>query len=360
MDGDGGGGGSYPTFIDSLTAGDWRERILGLDGDIVGDLKGTPEALLQKERRLLAMIAQLTSLREQLLSAHDEQKKLAASQMEKQRQQMELARQQQEQIAKQQQQLLQQQHKINILQQQIQQVQGHVTPVMIPIFPSDQRALILPPPPGISYKPGEPYPMHLIPTTLAAAASPLQLQQLYATQLTAFQSPPTSVVSCSSSSSSSSSSLSAASSLHGQLTVPVSAAGSAAANGGVAAAAVVGGASSHQAAGARLQMSVNSINASPKPKPESSQPLNLCSRPPKPHPDGPPRAPHPLTSSSLGGRGPPRQGVGAMGGGAVGGGAGSPLHSHKRGGGGGGGSNLPDNIVGQSASNIERSSHQPF
>lgn len=45
------------------------------------------------------MITQLISLREQLLAAHDEQKKLAASQMEKQRQQMELARQQQEQVA---------------------------------------------------------------------------------------------------------------------------------------------------------------------------------------------------------------------------------------------------------------------
>ncbi|EQB79141.1 hypothetical protein CB1_056579134 [Camelus ferus] len=66
------------------------------------------------------MITQLISLREQLLAAHDEQKKLAASQIEKQRQQMDLARQQQEQIARQQQQLLQQQHKINLLQQQIQ------------------------------------------------------------------------------------------------------------------------------------------------------------------------------------------------------------------------------------------------
>lgn len=44
------------------------------------------------------MINQLTSLREQLLAAHDEQKKLAASQIEKQRQQMELAKQQQEQV----------------------------------------------------------------------------------------------------------------------------------------------------------------------------------------------------------------------------------------------------------------------
>lgn len=44
------------------------------------------------------MITQLISLREQLLAAHDEQKKLAASQIEKQRQQMDLARQQQEQV----------------------------------------------------------------------------------------------------------------------------------------------------------------------------------------------------------------------------------------------------------------------
>ena len=46
------------------------------------------------------MIGQLISLREQLLSAHDEQKKMAASQLEKQRQQMELARQQQEQVGR--------------------------------------------------------------------------------------------------------------------------------------------------------------------------------------------------------------------------------------------------------------------
>jgi len=46
------------------------------------------------------MIGQLISLREQLLTAHDEQKKMAASQLEKQRQQMELARQQQEQVGR--------------------------------------------------------------------------------------------------------------------------------------------------------------------------------------------------------------------------------------------------------------------
>ncbi|CAM9297667.1 unnamed protein product [Lampetra planeri] len=74
---------------------------------------------------------------------------------------MELARQQQEQIARQQQQLLQQQHKINLLQQQIQQVQGHMPPLMIPIFPHDQRTLAAAAaaqqgflfPQGMSYKP---------------------------------------------------------------------------------------------------------------------------------------------------------------------------------------------------------------
>lgn len=48
----------------------------------------------------MGMIGQLSSLREQLLAAHEEQKKLAASQMEKQRQQMELAKQQQDQVKK--------------------------------------------------------------------------------------------------------------------------------------------------------------------------------------------------------------------------------------------------------------------
>ncbi|MEQ2208799.1 Transcription factor SOX-5 [Xenoophorus captivus] len=86
----------------------------------IGEIKGTPDSLAEKERQLMGMIGQLSSLREQLLAAHEEQKKLAASQMEKQRQQMELAKQQQDQIARQQQQLLQQQHKINLLQQQIQ------------------------------------------------------------------------------------------------------------------------------------------------------------------------------------------------------------------------------------------------
>ncbi|XP_056410643.1 transcription factor SOX-5-like isoform X2 [Hyla sarda] len=170
---------------------------------IKSEPEGTPESLAEKERQLMGMINQLTSLREQLLAAHDEQKKLAASQIEKQRQQMELAKQQQEQIARQQQQLLQQQHKINLLQQQI-QVQGQLPPLMIPVFPPDQRTLAAAAaaqqgfliPPGFSYKAGcsDPYPLQLIPTTMAAAATPglgpLQLQQFYAAQLAAMQVSP--------------------------------------------------------------------------------------------------------------------------------------------------------------------------
>ncbi|CAL8385612.1 unnamed protein product [Gadus morhua 'NCC'] len=170
----------------------------------IGEIKGTPDSLAEKERRLMGMIGQLSSLREQLLAAHEDQKKLAASQMEKQRQQMELAKQQQDQIARQQQQLLQQQHKINLLQQQIQQVQGQLPPMMIPVFPSDQRSLAAAAaaqqgflmPPGFNYKPGcsDSYPLQLIPTTMAAAATPglgpLQLQQLYAAQLAAMQVSP--------------------------------------------------------------------------------------------------------------------------------------------------------------------------
>ncbi|XP_029623598.1 transcription factor SOX-6 isoform X11 [Salmo trutta] len=197
--------------METLLSKDWKEKMERLDtSDLLGEVKGTPESLVEKEHQLSTMITQLISLREQLLAAHDEQKKLAASQMEKQRQQMELARQQQEQyyeegcsmIARQQQQLLQQQHKINILQQQIQQVQGHMPPLMIPIFPHDQRTLAAAAaaqqgflfPPGISYKPGDNYPVQFIPSTMAAAAasglSPLQLQQLYAAQLASMQVSP--------------------------------------------------------------------------------------------------------------------------------------------------------------------------
>lgn len=189
--------------IEKLLSKDWKDKLLAMGSGNFGEIKGTPESLAEKERQLMGMINQLTSLREQLLAAHDEQKKLAASQIEKQRQQMELAKQQQEQIARQQQQLLQQQHKINLLQQQI-QVQGQLPPLMIPVFPPDQRTLAAAAqqgfllPPGFSYKAGcsDPYPVQLIPTTMAAAAAatpglgPLQLQQFYAAQLAAMQVSP--------------------------------------------------------------------------------------------------------------------------------------------------------------------------
>ncbi|XP_024151395.1 transcription factor SOX-6 isoform X1 [Oryzias melastigma] len=189
--------------MEKLLSKDWKEKMERLStSELLGEVKGTPESLAEKEHQLSTMISQLISLREQLLAAHDEQKKLAASQMEKQRQQMELARQQQEQIARQQQQLLQQQHKINLLQQQIQQVQGHMPPLMIPIFPHDQRTLAAAAaaqqgflfPPGMSYKPGDNYPVQFIPSTMAAAAasglSPLQLQQLYAAHFASMQVSP--------------------------------------------------------------------------------------------------------------------------------------------------------------------------
>uniref|UniRef100_A0A3P9HNQ2 SRY-box transcription factor 6 n=4 Tax=Oryzias latipes TaxID=8090 RepID=A0A3P9HNQ2_ORYLA len=188
--------------MEKLLSKDWKEKMERLNtSELLGEVKGTPESLAEKEHQLSTMISQLISLREQLLAAHDEQKKLAASQMEKQRQQMELARQQQEQIARQQQQLLQQQHKINLLQQQI-QVQGHMPPLMIPIFPHDQRTLAAAAaaqqgflfPPGMSYKPGDNYPVQFIPSTMAAAAasglSPLQLQQLYAAHFASMQVSP--------------------------------------------------------------------------------------------------------------------------------------------------------------------------
>uniref|UniRef100_A0A673BHV5 SRY-box transcription factor 5 n=1 Tax=Sphaeramia orbicularis TaxID=375764 RepID=A0A673BHV5_9TELE len=124
---------------------------------------GTPDSLAEKERQLMGMIGQLSSLREQLLAAHEEQKKL-----------MELAKQQQDQVQK-------------------HQVQGQLPPLMIPVFPPDQRTLAAAAaqqgflmPPGFNYKPGcsDPYPLQLIPTTMAAAAAaaatpglgPLQLQ----------------------------------------------------------------------------------------------------------------------------------------------------------------------------------------
>ncbi|XP_069315757.1 transcription factor SOX-13 isoform X5 [Eulemur rufifrons] len=124
--------------IEKLLSSDWKERFLGRNSVEAKDVKGTQESLAEKELQLLVMIHQLSTLRDQLLTAHSEQKNMAAMLFEKQQQQMELARQQQEQIAKQQQQLIQQQHKINLLQQQI---QVNMPYVMIPAFPPGHQPL---------------------------------------------------------------------------------------------------------------------------------------------------------------------------------------------------------------------------
>ncbi|NXD77666.1 SOX13 factor, partial [Halcyon senegalensis] len=129
--------------IEKLLSSDWKERLLGRTTSESKEVKGTQDSLAEKELQLLVMINQLSTLRDQLLTAHSEQKNMAAMLFEKQQQQMELARQQQEQIAKQQQQLIQQQHKINLLQQQIQQV--NMPYVMIPAFtPSHQPLPVTP------------------------------------------------------------------------------------------------------------------------------------------------------------------------------------------------------------------------
>ncbi|XP_030920970.1 transcription factor SOX-13 [Geospiza fortis] len=178
--------------IEKLLASDWKERLLGRNTAESKEVKGTQESLAEKELQLLVMINQLSTLRDQLLTAHSEQKNMATMLFEKQQQQMELARQQQEQIAKQQQQLIQQQHKINLLQQQIQQV--NMPYVMIPAFtpghqplpvtPESQLALPLQP---IPCKPVD-YPVQLLhsppPATLKRPAGPghLQMQPLKPSQ----------------------------------------------------------------------------------------------------------------------------------------------------------------------------------
>nr|XP_021394512.1 transcription factor SOX-13 [Lonchura striata domestica] len=170
--------------IEKLLASDWKERLLGRNLAESKEVKGTQESLAEKELQLLVMINQLSTLRDQLLTAHSEQKNMATMLFEKQQQQMELARQQQEQIAKQQQQLIQQQHKINLLQQQIQQV--NMPYVMIPAFspghqplpvsPESQLALPIQP---IPCKPVD-YPVQLLhsppPPTLKRPAGPGHLQ----------------------------------------------------------------------------------------------------------------------------------------------------------------------------------------
>uniref|UniRef100_A0A3P9C3K3 SRY-box transcription factor 6 n=1 Tax=Maylandia zebra TaxID=106582 RepID=A0A3P9C3K3_9CICH len=177
-----------PSCMERLLSKDWKERVDRLNAtEFLGEVKGTPESLEEKERQLSTMIGQLISLREQLLAAHDEQKKMAASQLEKQRQQMELARQQQEQLVTYFTCILSVGRYLSSLVS-LSQVQGHMPPLMIPVFPHDQRSLAAAAaaqqgflfPPGMSYKPGENYPMQFIPSAMAAAAatglSPLQLQ----------------------------------------------------------------------------------------------------------------------------------------------------------------------------------------
>uniref|UniRef100_A0A9L0TKA7 SRY-box transcription factor 13 n=1 Tax=Equus caballus TaxID=9796 RepID=A0A9L0TKA7_HORSE len=84
--------------IEKLLSSDWKEKFLGRSSVETKDVKGTQESLAEKELQLLVMIHQLSTLRDQLLTAHSEQKNMAAMLFEKQQQQMELARQQQEQI----------------------------------------------------------------------------------------------------------------------------------------------------------------------------------------------------------------------------------------------------------------------
>ncbi|XP_066481842.1 transcription factor SOX-13 isoform X2 [Tiliqua scincoides] len=169
--------------IEKLLSSDWKERLLGKSPMESKEVKGTQESLAEKELQLLVMINQLSTLRDQLLTAHSEQKNMAAMLFEKQQQQMELARQQQEQIAKQQQQLIQQQHKINLLQQQI---QLNMPYVMIPAFPPSHQPLPVTPDPQITLpiqpipcKPVE-YPMQLLhsppPSALKTPASSGHLQ----------------------------------------------------------------------------------------------------------------------------------------------------------------------------------------
>nr|XP_056700223.1 transcription factor SOX-13 isoform X1 [Euleptes europaea]XP_056700224.1 transcription factor SOX-13 isoform X1 [Euleptes europaea] len=176
--------------IEKLLSSDWKERLLGKSPTESKEVKGTQESLAEKELQLLVMINQLSTLRDQLLTAHSEQKNMAAMLFEKQQQQMELARQQQEQIAKQQQQLIQQQHKINLLQQQIQQV--NMPYVMIPAFPPSHQPIPVTPDTQMTLpiqpipcKPVE-YPMQLLhsppPSALKRPASSGHLQMQESSQ----------------------------------------------------------------------------------------------------------------------------------------------------------------------------------
>ncbi|NXM00525.1 SOX13 factor, partial [Tyrannus savana] len=170
--------------IEKLLSSDWKERLLGRNSAESKEVKGTQESLAEKELQLLVMINQLSTLRDQLLTAHSEQKNMATMLFEKQQQQMELARQQQEQIAKQQQQLIQQQHKINLLQQQIQVKVGDTSPHPPPHVPLPPCGVALAPhphpPTPVPLLPTVDYPVQLLhsppPPTLKRPAGPGHLQ----------------------------------------------------------------------------------------------------------------------------------------------------------------------------------------
>ncbi|KAM9814202.1 transcription factor SOX-13 [Neosynchiropus ocellatus] len=176
--------------IEKLLHSDWKEKMLDASSLAAAHLKGTPESLAEKELQLLMMINQLSTLREQLLGAHSEQRNMAALLLEKQQQQMELARQQQEQITKQQQQLVQQQHKINLLQQQIQQV--NMPYVMIPAFHANAQPLPVASDPQMTLplqpipcKPALDFPVQLMPSGVKRSGGPFRQEAGQPLNLTA-------------------------------------------------------------------------------------------------------------------------------------------------------------------------------
>ncbi|NXP56174.1 SOX5 factor, partial [Heliornis fulica] len=184
--------------IEKLLSKDWKDKLLAMGSGNFGEIKVIVPESLKKGRASLNLI--YFSCLKILLCCTGQFLNNSGMLIHSSRFFCAIS----PQIARQQQQLLQQQHKINLLQQQIQQVQGQLPPLMIPVFPPDQRTLAAAAqqgfllPPGFSYKAGcsDPYPVQLIPTTMAAAAAatpglgPLQLQQLYAAQLAAMQVSP--------------------------------------------------------------------------------------------------------------------------------------------------------------------------
>ncbi|NXF28592.1 SOX6 factor, partial [Nyctibius bracteatus] len=189
--------------MEKLLSKDWKEKMEKLNtSDLLGEIKGGVSQDKESTCQYFQDLLNQQSSRSGILLAikyYVENLKCFSPPINSS---MDFLSEKKFSIARQQQQLLQQQHKINLLQQQIQQVQGHMPPLMIPIFPHDQRTLAAAAaaqqgflfPPGITYKPGDNYPVQFIPSTMAAAAasglSPLQLQQLYAAQLASMQVSP--------------------------------------------------------------------------------------------------------------------------------------------------------------------------